>query len=110
MSARKRPKSSTTSAVPEVDLQQGEQLCRVVSPAGVLHLVPSNPKVTIEFCRAHGLRHDYTRNMMGLDKHHARDTHEGWVVLGKNEVWLRHEGHSVPIEQEKTVRQSLCNG
>ena len=57
--------------------------------------MPSNPKVTIEFCRAHGLRHDYTRNMMGLDKHHARDTHEGWVVLGKNEVWLRHEGHSV---------------
>ena len=65
-----------------------------MSPAGVLHIVPSDRINTSKFCEAHGLRHAYARNMMNLDENEARDETVGWVLLGM-ETWLRHEGHGV---------------
>ena len=62
----------------------------------MLHLVPPDRKITLALCVAHGLRHDYFRNMLGLDGKSARGDHEGWVLLG-NESWLRHSEHTQPL-------------
>ena len=58
--------------------------------------MPPDRKITLALCVAHGLRHDYFRNMLGLDGKSARGDHEGWVLLG-NESWLRHSEQGVII-------------
>ena len=56
--------------------------------------MPPYRKITLALCAAHGLRHGYFRNMLGLDSKSARGDHEGWVLLG-NESWLRHDERGV---------------
>ena len=58
--------------------------------------MPPDRRITLALVQAHGLRHDYFRNMAGLDEKKPRGDHEGWVLLG-NESWLRHSERGVII-------------
>ena len=69
-------------------------LLRVISPAGVLHVLPSDSTSTSKLCKAHDLRHAYFRNMADLDDHDARGETKGWIRLG-DAIWLQHAGHGV---------------
>jgi len=72
--------------------------CFAVSPSGVLHAVLSDKKSTGALCAkkgGHDERHQYFRNMLGLDIHlpgyqKTRIECSGWVLFD-NLYWLLHE-------------------
>ena len=63
-------------------------LLELVSPDGVLHLVPDETKAKAAFCKAHGLRPAYVNLHVAGDASYKRET-SGWAKLDLVK-WLRH--------------------
>ena len=82
-------------------MQTAPTQCWAVSPDSILHVVPSDKKSTLAIVRGHGIPlahgNEYLRNLLGFDNKNAREESYGWVRVGPNVKWLKHDGLNVII-------------
>ena len=68
---------------------------KLVSPQGVLHLVPGDKKFKAAFCRAHDLRVDYMNSHIKGDPKYR--SHGGWQLLDMVQVLQHSDGAHVAV-------------